>query len=443
MLSQKKVLVIGLALSGKAAIRLLEACNATITVNVSDQKDKIEDYDLYIERGIEVVCGGHPDELFERDFDFVVKNPGVKYNLPFIKRLKERNIPIYTEIELAYQIAKPQKYLAVTGTNGKTTTVHLMYEVCKKAFKHVHLAGNVGFALCDIVMDHNLMENSGHCIILEMSNFQLLDISKFSPFVSTVLNLKPDHLDYMETLEEYYDSKFNIYQNQTEGYYVLNLDDELVVQHLNKFPLKCKPLTFGFDKGDCYSKSGAIYFKEERIIDLKQIHVVGKHNIYNIMTVICFVKAMGVDNELLLEVLSNFKGVEHRIEYVSTVEGVKVYNDSKATNVDATITALQAFDKPTILLLGGFDKNLDVTPLLQYFKHVKHLICFGVAGERFKNDLNYKHSSYAYSLKQAYHKALELSSTGDVILLSPSTSSYDEFKSFEHRGECFKQYVNE
>lgn len=443
MLQNKKVLVIGLALSGKAAIRLLEACHASITVNVYDDKEQIEGYDEYVARGIEVVYGGHPSSLFERDFDFVVKNPGIKYNLPFIKRLKERNIPIYTEIELAYQVAKPQNYVALTGTNGKTTTVHLLYDVYCKAFKHVHLAGNVGYALCDIVMDYHLLEQSGHTIILEMSNFQLLDIKRFTPFVSSILNLTPDHLDYMESLEEYYVSKTNIYKNQVEGYFVKNLDDCRVLEYVNKIPFQCHEITLGYDQGDCCVVDHWICYKGERIICLEDIKVVGKHNIYNIMSVICMAKANQVDSAILYDVISNFKGVEHRIEYVDEYHGCKIFNDSKATNVDATIIGLQSFESDVILLLGGFDKGLDVLPLLPYMDRVKHLITFGHAGVRFKDELHVPSSSYVPSLKEATRLAMKLAKDNDVILLSPSTSSYDEFSGYEQRGDMFKQYVRE
>ena len=182
MLEGKKVLVLGLAKSGKAAVELLCRLGATITVNEFAAKEKIDCYDEYISRGIEMVVGGHPDELFERDFDFVVKNPGINYHKPFILRLKERHIPVYTEIELAFRVCQPQNYIAVTGTNGKTTTVTLIYEILKKANRKVCLAGNVGTPLCSLVLQHDLIHNSGYDIVLEMSNFQLLDIDTFHMF---------------------------------------------------------------------------------------------------------------------------------------------------------------------------------------------------------------------------------------------------------------------
>ena len=227
MLKGKKVLVIGLARSGKAAVELLYSLHASITVNEYASQDKIDCYQDYVDRGIEMITGGHPDELFERDFDFVVRNPGINYHKPFLLRLKERGIPVYTEIELAFQVSKPQNYIAVTGTNGKTTTVTLINEILKNDHRQVCLAGNIGTPLSQLLLEHDLIHHSGYDIVLEMSNFQLLDIEKFHPHISTIINLTPDHLDYMASLDEYYASKTNIYMNQDHGdYYIENKDDQ-------------------------------------------------------------------------------------------------------------------------------------------------------------------------------------------------------------------------
>ena len=180
----------------------MEHFGAKITINDGSPKEKIAHYDEYINKGMEVIYGGMPDELFERDFDFVVKVPGINYHAPYVLRLKERGIPVLTEIELGYQVARPQHYIAITGTNGKTTTVSLLYSILKHANKKAHICGNYGIPYCDVVMDERLYEEEGHDIVLEMSNFQLLDIHEFKPQVSSVLNLTPDHLDYMDSLDE-------------------------------------------------------------------------------------------------------------------------------------------------------------------------------------------------------------------------------------------------
>lgn len=444
MLTGKKVLVIGLAKSGKAAVRLLHHLHADITINVNVDANEIEEYRTYVDQGIEMVTGGHPDELFERDFDFVIKNPGVKYHLPFILRLKERKIPIYTEIELAYQVAKKQHYLAVTGTNGKTTTVTLLDKILKGQFKQVHLAGNVGTPLCDVVLDHHLLEEEDHYIILEMSNFQLLDIDTFKPEVSTIINLTPDHLDYMASLDEYYASKTNIYKNQTDGYYIVNQDDDVLKQYLDRYPVKCKTISMSLNKNaTCYIKDHFIYFKDEKMISLDDINIVGDHNIQNIMIAICMAKMVGVSNKIIHDEIKNFQGVEHRIEFVGNYQGIKVYNDSKATNTDATIIALQAFKQPVILLMGGFDKELDLSILASYQSKISKLITFGAAGKRFEEDMHHPCSFYATNLKEATKLAMKEAKSGDIVLLSPSTSSYDEFSGYEQRGRVFKQMIKE
>ena len=445
MLTGKKVLVIGLARSGKAAVSLLQKLNATITINEGKELEKIDGYQDYLDAGIEIVAGGHPDELFERDFDFVVKNPGINYHKPFILRLKERGIPVYTEIELAYQCAKKQHYIAVTGTNGKTTTVTLIYDILKAQYEHVHFAGNIGKPLCDVVLENNLLEQEDHYIVIEMSNFQLLDIEKFKPEIATIINLTPDHLDYMASLDEYYASKMRIYENmERDGYFVENIDDETLSQYLSQYPVPCQRVTQSLDKqATCMIKDQAIYYGDERLLDLDEIKIVGKHNVQNIMLASTICKLAGVSHQVIHDVVASFKGVEHRIEFVREYNGVKVYNDSKATNTDASIIALKAFEQPVILLMGGFDKGLDLTEMATYNPSISHLITFGAAGHRFKEDMKHPDSVEVKDLKAAVDYAFEIAKPGDVILLTPSTSSFDEFSGYEERGRVFKQLVLE
>lgn len=390
-----------------------------------------------------MITGSHPEELFERDFDFVIKNPGINYHKPFILRLKERNIPIYTEIELAYQVAKKQNYIGVTGTNGKTTTVTLIDKILKGQYSNVHLAGNVGTPLCEIVLKYNLLEEENHYIVLEMSNFQLLDIDTFKPFVSTIINLTPDHLDYMASLDEYYASKTNIYKNtNVNDYFIVNKDDVVLAEYLKKYPIPCKQITMSLtEQADCIIKNQAIYYRDEFIIDLNDIKVVGNHNLQNIMIAICIAKQCGIKNDILNQEIASFIGVEHRIEFVKEIKGVKIYNDSKATNTDASIIALKAFDQPVILLMGGFDKGLDLQEMATYKDKIKRLVTFGAAGKRFKEDMKVENSICVNNLKEATLEAIKNAQSGDIVLLSPSTSSFDEFTGYEERGLVFKDIV--
>ena len=442
MLKDKKVLVLGLAKSGLAATRLLIKLGAQVTVNESKEASQIKEYDELVSMGVEMVTGGQPDELFERDFDFVVKNPGIKYTMPFILRLQERKIPIYTEIELAYQVSKPQHYIAITGTNGKTTTTTLTYEMVKSVHPNTYVAGNIGIPLCEVVLNANLLENEGNYIILEMSNFQLLNIEKFKPEIATVINLTPDHLDYMRNVDEYYASKMRIYENQDQDdYFILNKDDEVLKEYTSRYPIPSSVIPFSMEKEEMVQINGDyIEYDHQRVLALKDIHLVGKHNVQNVMIALTICKLLGINNEKIVESIQNFKGVEHRVEYVETIDGVRYYNDSKATNTDATIIAIKAFEDPLILLLGGHDKGLDLTELKHYTDPLKKIICFGEAGVRFSKELD--NTVLVEHMKDAVVKAHEIASKGDVVLLSPSTSSYDEFTGYEQRGRVFKEIVH-
>lgn len=445
MLTGKKVLVLGLAKSGQAAVELLKQQHASITVNEFAPKEKIANYDEYVAEGIEMVVGGHPDELFERDFDFVVKNPGINYHKPFVLRLKERGIPIYTEIELAYQLSQKQNYIAITGTNGKTTTVTLIDTILKQAHRKVCLAGNVGTPYSKLVIDNDLIHHDGYDVVLEMSNFQLLDIETFHPHISTIINLTPDHLDYMASLDEYYTSKTRIYMNQDENdYYIDNLDDPTLQDYLKKYPPLAKRVSISLhQEADCMIKDRTIYYQGQHVIDLDEIKIVGEHNVQNIMIAICACALSHVELSVIHDALADFMGVEHRIEFVREYKGVKYYNDSKATNTDASIIALKAFLKPVILLMGGYEKGLDLTEMSTYQDHISHLVCFGDARERFAREMKCPNTFIVEHMKDAVMKAKEIAKEGDIVLLSPSTSSFDEFSGYEERGRVFKTIVNE
>lgn len=444
MLSGKKVLVLGLAKSGQAAVELLDALHAKITVNEYAKASQLDCYDDYQQRGIEMIVGAHPDELFERDFDFVVKNPGINYHRPFILRLKERGIPIYTEIELAYRVAQQQNYIAITGTNGKTTTVTLIEEILLHAQRNTCLAGNVGIPYAQCVMEKGLLEKSGYDVVLEMSNFQLLDIDRFKPHIASIINLTPDHLDYMDSLDEYYASKMRIYMNQdTNDYFLENKDDPILQDYLQRYPIPAKRLTFSLhQKADCMIEGNTIYFLGQPILRLDEIKIVGWHNVQNIMVAIMSCALSHVNVTCIHDAIAAFKGVEHRIEFVREYQGVKYYNDSKATNTDAAVIALKSFTKPVILLMGGHEKGLDLQEMATYGSHISHLICFGEARERFAQDMHCSSTFVVEHMKDAVFKAKDLAQEGDIVLLSPSTSSYDEFSGYEERGRVFKELVN-
>lgn len=439
----KKVLVIGLAKSGLSAISLLHKLGANITLTEKISFNDIKEAPFLEKIGVKYIP--QDDEIYKTDWDLVIKNPGVSPVSDIVKQLKKKNIKIITEIELAYSVMKPQHIIAITGSNGKTTTTTIVYELLKKAFKDkAHIGGNIGTPLCQLVLDYNLMEESGHYISLEISNAQLVDIDTFKPEVSTIINLSPDHIEFMGGLDNYYKSKIRVYENQSkDNLFILNCDDIVLKEYISKYPIKSSINSFSLDKTNTnsYIKDSYMYVNDEKILALDLIHIVGKHNKQNILISIIVAKYYGISNEDISEVIDNFKGVEHRIEFVREVNGVKYYNDSKATNTDATITALNAFNSNVILLVGGHDKGLDMSPVKNALKPVKEIIGFGEAGKRLATSLK-ENAIVLNNLDEAVKKAYEISNPGDIVLLSPTTSSFDQYSCFEERGEHFKNLVN-
>lgn len=440
----KKVLVLGLAKSGMAAILLLHKHQAQITLSETKPLDKLEHQAELEAMGVRLICGELPRALFEEEFDFVIKNPGIKYTEWFILRLQERNIPIYTEIELAYQLAPHHHYLAVTGTNGKTTTVTLIYEILKAAFgKKAHFAGNIGVPLCEVVYEHQLETEENHYIVLEMSNFQLLNIEQFRPEVSTIINLTPDHLDYMRNLDEYYASKTNIYMNQeNQNVYINNLDDQNIQDYMAKYKPHGQVVSLSMQhQADYHLENEMIMYHDKMIMPTSDIQMVGRQNIQNVMMAIAMCETVGVKRQVIVQTVKGFPGVEHRVEFVREVNGVKYYNDSKGTNTDATIVAIQSFTCPIILLVGGKEKNLSMATLKKNLSNVKQVIGYGDCGKRLVDDLVGEMGIVVVTMDEALQEARKVAIEGDVVLLSPTTSSFDQFSSFEERGRYFKALV--
>lgn len=439
----KKVLVIGLARSGMAAIKVLGKLGAKITLSEIKQPT---DQEKQVLEQLNVDIKNQDMSVFDGDYDLVVKNPGVSPTGAIVKKLNERNIPIITEIELAYEVIKPQHFIAITGTNGKTTTTTLVYEILKQAFNEKALVGgNIGTPLCELVLDHNLMEEDGYYISLEISNHQLVDIDEFRPEISTIINLTPDHLETMGSLDNYYKSKTEVYKNMKENdVFIFNNDDENIREYSKKYPIKCNVQDFSLENKNAYAhlEDGYIVVNNEKVLPLNIIKIVGKHNIQNIIIAVMAAKQLGISNNDIQKAISNFNGVEHRIEFVKEINGVKYYNDSKGTNTDATITALKAFEDNIILLVGGYEKGLSMDEMRKYMKPVKKVIGFGTAGKRIAGDL-VTDPIIVTTLDEAISQAYNLAKPGDIVLLSPTTSSFDQYKGYEERGRHFKKLVNE
>lgn len=438
----KKVLVLGLAKSGVSAATLLHKLGAFVTVNDYKPLSENQEAQSLLEQGITVICGEHPVELIEEGFELVVKNPGIPYHNPIVQRAIEKGIPVITEVELAYEVSE-SPFIAITGTNGKTTTTTLIYEMFNEGSLNPLIAGNIGTVASDVVQKAT-KENH---IVIELSSFQLMGIKKLRPKVAVLLNLYNAHLDYHGTLQKYFAAKANITKNQTkEDYFVVNGDqmETMAVSQLSQatiVPFSTKKIV----ENGAYIKDGAIYFKGERIISIADIVLPGKHNLENILASVAASKLMGVDNEAINRVLTSFTGVPHRLQYVGEVQGRKFYNDSKATNILAATKALQAFHEPTILLAGGLDRGNGFDELIPALKNVKAVITFGQTAEKITNvaeRAGIKSIVQVDNVENAVFAAFELSEQGDVILLSPACASWDQYKSFEVRGDIFIEAVH-
>ena len=441
MFENKKIFILGMARSGYEAAKLLSDYNNKIIV--TDGKEQKEELVSELESlGVKVIITGDQLSLLDDSFDYVIKNPGIKYDNPVVVKAKELGIKVINEIEMAYSfLDKSVNIIGVTGSNGKTTTTTLISEFMKNSFDNVYLGGNIGIPLSNFVRD--IKPNS--YLVLEISDHQLCDMYDFKTNVSVLTNITPTHLDFHKSYEVYQMTKKKIFNNHTsDDLAVINKDDEVSMKITDD--IKSTKVYYGHDKTNlAYYDEEGIYYDGKLVIKLDDIILKGKHNYQNIMGAIIAVKKYGVTDEVIQKVLKEFKGVEHRLEYVDTIDGVTYYNDSKATNCVSTITALNSFDKPTILLLGGYDRGHSFHDLDDSMKNVKCVVCFGETKNRieeFCNDLNikcYKNDT----LKEAMNVVKDICTPGDVVLLSPACASWDQYDRFEDRGDEFKKLVRE
>ncbi|MGZ4160323.1 MAG: UDP-N-acetylmuramoyl-L-alanine--D-glutamate ligase [Neobacillus sp.] len=438
----KKILVLGLAKSGVTAAALLHKLGAFVTVN--DLKPLSENPEArgLLEQGIKVICGEHPIELLDEGFELIVKNPGIPYRNPMIEGAFEKGSPVITEVELAYQVSEAP-FVAITGTNGKTTTTTLVYEMLNSGNKQPLIAGNIG-TVASGVAEEASKENT---IVIELSSFQLMGIETFKPRIAIITNLYDAHLDYHGTRKDYIKAKANITKNQTKDeYLIINADQEETV----KIALDSKATVIPFStkkevSGGADLRDGWICFYGEKVMKINEIALPGVHNLENILSAMASAKLSGVENQAIREVLRTFTGVRHRLQYVTEINGRKVYNDSKATNILATINALAAFQAPVILIAGGLDRGNEFDELVPYLKNVKALITCGQTApklERVGELAGIKMIKRVDNVEKAVPVAYQYSELGDVLLLSPACASWDQYKSFEIRGDIFIEAVH-
>jgi len=440
--SHKKILVLGLAKSGETAAALIHKLGAFVTVNDKKPFSENPEAQGLLEQGIKVICGDHPIELLDEGFELIVKNPGIPYNNPMIAGALEKGIPVVTEVELAYEISEAP-FIGITGTNGKTTTTTLVYEMLHEDDKHPLIAGNIG-TVASGVAEEATAENT---IVIELSSFQLMGIVDFKPKIAILTNLYDAHLDYHGTKKEYVAAKANITKNQTElEYLIVNADQEETLEVARQS--KASIIPFSTQKvltEGAYIFDGWIIFNQEKVMEIEKIALPGKHNLENILSAMAAAKLSGVNNSAIQRVLQTFTGVRHRLQYVTEVNGRKFYNDSKATNILATINALAAFKHPVVLLAGGLDRGNEFDELLPYLKNVKAMITFGQTAskmERIGKEAGIKFIKRVDNVDKAVPEAYRYSESGDVILLSPACASWDQYKTFEVRGDIFIEAVH-
>lgn len=439
-LKNSKIFVLGMARSGYEVSKYLSQYNNEIIV--TDAKEQESNKVKELENlGVKVTITEKPEELLDNTYDVVIKNPGIKYTNPLIVKANNLNIPVINEVEAAsYFFPKGLQVIGVTGSNGKTTTTNLINEMLKAAGKKVIMAGNMGIPVCSILNDLT----SDTILLLEISIQQLCNMEHFKTDVSILTNLTPTHIDFLDTYENYKNTKKRIFNNHTsDDLAILNLNNEDEME-LTK-DIKSHKIYFSSTKSTdiCITDDYITYFGE-KIIKLDNIKLQGTHNYENICCAVAACKHYDVDNASIIKVLESFGGVEHRLEYVRTLNNVEYYNDSKATNTVSTTIALKAFNKPTILIMGGLDRGHSFEPLNDYMKNVKLVVCYGATKmriEKWANDLQIPvqvldnlHDATIYASKNA--------KPGDVVLLSPACASWDQYKCFEDRGTEYKTIVN-
>jgi len=442
MYKNKKIFVLGMARSGYEVSKLLSKYNNSILVtDKNDQNiDHIEELE---ELGVNFIKSEDPRELLDSSFDLVIKNPGIRYDHPLILKAIKLGIKVVNEVEVAYHfLPKDAFIIAITGANGKTTTTTLCYEFVKQMGLNVHLGGNIGYPLSSIVQD----VKSNDVVVLEISAQQLHDCYDFNPNISILTNLVPVHIDFFGDYENYINHKLRIFMNHN------NKDIAIINKgNIDSFEstknIKSKKIYFSSNSidSDAYIKDNFIYYKDEKIISLNDIRIKGKHNYENIMCAIIATKELGISNYDIKEVLNKFVGVEHRQEFVAKINGREFYNDSKSTNVKSTEIALNAFDTPVILLLGGLDRGHSFEDLSNDINNVTHIVSYGETKNRIKEFASKynKDCVVVDTIEEAVKCAYSISSVGDTILLSPACASWDQFDDFECRGKEFKKVVGE
>jgi UDP-N-acetylmuramoylalanine--D-glutamate ligase len=442
-LNNKRVLVVGLGRSGVASALFLKSHGARVTVSDAKPPEQLRDeIPALLDQGIAVETGGHGERTFQNQ-DLIVVSPGVPVDSPPLVQARALGESVVGEIELAAEFL-PGPIIAITGSNGKTTTTTLVGEILAKSGMKTLVGGNIGTPAISLASQ----ATPDTAIVLEVSSFQLETIRAFRPQIAVVLNVTPDHLDRHRTFQAYVDAKARIFENQqADRFAVLNADDPTCVE----LAKRTRAQVFWFSRKreaepGAFVRQGQIVFRRDRereVMPVAEVPLKGAHNIENVLAAISSAALMGCEPEKIRAAVREFKAVEHRLEFVATVRGVDYYNDSKATNVDATIKALESFPANIHLILGGKDKGSDYTVLNDLLrKRVKAVYTIGAAAEKIQSHIQGATGIIsAGTMDAAIKQAAAAAHPGDVVLLAPACASFDQFKNYEHRGKVFKELV--
>ena len=447
-MENKRVLVVGLGKSGIAAVQAMLALGASVSVQDSKSEGELDAQLCAFLKGRNVTCyfGTVPEDMGA--FDLLILSPGVPPELPFVEEGKKKGAEIVGELELAYRLGHG-KYAAITGTNGKTTTTVLTGEIFKAAKRKTYVVGNIGVAVISMA----LSAEDDAWLVTETSSFQLETTKEFKPEISAILNLTPDHLNRHKTMENYALAKAKIMENQEKGQYaVLNFDDPLV----EKLAKHTKATVIPFSRKrelemGAFVKDGRIVVRgedgtTEDICGVSELQIPGAHNVENVLAAAAVSYFAGIDAKTIGDAVRAFTGVEHRIEYVDTVDGIRFVNDSKGTNPDSSIKAIEAIDGGILLIAGGYDKGSDFRELIQAFGgKVKWLLLLGKTAPKIRQqaeELGFTNCCMCKDMEECVKKGYELAEAGDTVLLSPACASWDMYTCFEQRGEHFKNCVH-
>ena len=437
----KRVLVVGLAKSGLATAGLLRRLGAEVVVNDAKPLEGNEEAAELQAQGVEVIGGGHPSDLLKRGFDFIVKSPGIPYSNPLIAKAVAANSTIWTEIELAGIISEAP-IIAITGSNGKTTTTTLLYHMLNIGKKKPLIAGNIGTVACTVAEE----AKSDEVMVLEASSFQLAGTENFKPKIAIFTNLYEAHLDYHGSIDEYLEAKLQVARNQTmDDFLIYNDEQEVVSRSVEFLPSQKVPFSVEGKKTTGISADEEwIYWLGEPFIETRIIKLPGRHNLENILAATAAAILSGCEKSAIENVLSSFTGVRHRMQYVRELKGRTVYNDSKATNTLATKSALSSFRTPIVLIAGGLERGHSFEELRPYMANVRVVVAIGETAQRFTEfatSCGVSQTFIASTMPDAVQIAYESSAEDDVILLSPSCASWDQYPNFEIRGDQFIEAV--